>query len=149
MLDNLSPRQRKYCMSRVKGKDTGIEKQIRSSLHRRGYRFRKHVKLLPGTPDIVLSKYKTVIFIHGCFWHGHQDCPRGHLPSTNKDIWRGKISQNTKRDQANLLRLNNEGWHVVTVWQCEISSKNKLTIKIEELDQILKRENPHGIKAFE
>lgn len=113
-------------MSRVKNRNTRQELLVRSLLHQLGYRFRLHRTDLPGTPDIVIPKYSTVIFVNGCFWHGH-DCPRGKLPQTNPSFWSAKIEKNRKRDQQNATSLESLGWHVVNVWTCETTSAAKLT----------------------
>jgi len=112
--DNLTPEQRSYCMSRIKGKDTGIETSVRSELHRRGFRFRKHVKDLPGKPDVVFSNAKVVVFIDGDFWHGYRFPSWEHNVS---DFWKKKISKNRKRDQRNHRMLKDMGWTVIRLWQ--------------------------------
>ena len=96
---------------------------VRKFLFSNGFRYRKNVKDLPGKPDIVLPKYKTVIFVHGCFWHGH-DCPAGKLPETNKIFWKNKIDENKKRDKKNYRKLREEGWKVLIVWECQLKKKN-------------------------
>jgi len=122
-MDYLDPAQRSKLMSRVKNRDTKIEIMIRSMLHRKGFRFRKNVKQLPGRPDIVLSKYGAIIFIHGCFWHGHSNCIRSKLPATRTEFWRKKISDNHKRDQDFQAQLLNAGWRIAVVWQCAYRNK--------------------------
>ena len=102
-------------------------------LHRLGYRFRIHRKDLPGKPDIVLPKYKTVIFIHGCFWHGHRGCKRSKLPASHPDFWKNKIEANIKRDCEARSELIAKGWNVVTIWQCQIRSQLDLAKIIEGL----------------
>ena len=121
-------------MSRVKNRNTREELLVRSLLHRMGYRFRLHQKQLPGSPDIVLKKYKTVIFIHGCFWHGH-DCRRGHLPDNNREFWEKKIKTNQQRDKRNQEELAQLGWKTIIVWGCEIGSKAKLDFLSERLSR--------------
>ncbi len=117
-------------MSLISGKNTKPEILVRSHLHRMGYRFRVHKKDLPGKPDITLSKHKKVIFVHGCFWHGHEDCPRSKRPSTNVKFWNKKIDGNIERDKKNIQHLENLGWKTMTLWTCEIKNiemmKNKL-----------------------
>ena len=138
MVDNLSKNQRRFCMSKVKGKDTTPEKTIRSILHKAGYRFRLHRKDLPGKPDIVLSKYKKVIFVHGCFWHGHKNCPRAKRPSSNEAFWNEKLSRNIERDRKNQQKLRDIGWDPIIVWQCEIKKKNLEVLSKKLINSISK-----------
>ncbi len=126
-------------MSRVKNRNTKPELVVRSLLHQLGFRFRLHRQDLPGTPDITLPKYKTVVFVHGCFWHGH-DCNKGKLPNTRRDFWKEKTSINRDRDKANLDALNSEGWSVITVWECQTKSSSKLT-DLSEMFMKLKLKN--------
>lgn len=118
MTDTLSPERRSRLMSKVRGKDTTIEKKVRSYLHKRGYRFRKYVARLPGSPDIVLPKYKAAIFVHGCFWHGHSGCRKSRLPTTRHAFWEEKRGANLERDKRKVTELLNLGWRVAIVWQC-------------------------------
>lgn len=113
-------------MSRIRGKDTAPELKVRSMLHRMGYRFRLHVANLPGKPDIVLPKYKTAIFVHGCFWHRHEGCRLAYTPKTRTDFWARKLSENVQRDKVNSAMLQELGWNVVTIWECEIESSPDL-----------------------
>lgn len=124
MADVFDTAKRSQIMSRVKVKNTAPEVKLRSILHRNGFRFRLNRKDLPGKPDIVLPKYKAVIFVHGCFWHGH-DCKRGHRPHTNTDFWNEKIDKNIQRDELDVIKLNELGWRVFIVWECEIKEKNE------------------------
>ena len=117
MPDNLTPEQRSYCMSRIKGRDTGPETLVRSELHRRGFRFRKHLKNLPGKPDIVFTKAKVAVFIDGDFWHGYQFSTWEHKLT---EYWKEKISKNRERDATNHRRLRNMGWTVLRLWQHEL-----------------------------
>jgi len=135
MMDYLDSAQRSKLMSRVKNRDTKIEITIRSLLHRRGFRFRKNVKLLPGKPDIVLSKYNAVIFVHGCFWHGHSICTKGKLPATRVEFWREKISRNRKNDIGFQSQLLNSGWRVAVVWECAYGNKLKSKTAMDLLCQ--------------
>ncbi|MBR6746421.1 MAG: DNA mismatch endonuclease Vsr [Muribaculaceae bacterium] len=125
MADVLSKEQRHKCMSRIKSKDTKPEVLVRRFLFAHGFRFRLHRKDLPGKPDIVLSKYKTVIFINGCFWHGHKDCRFANLPETNHNFWAAKISGNVERDKATYAKLIEMGWRVIELWQCQLKPKTK------------------------
>ena len=127
--------QRSYNMSRIRSKNTTPERIVRNELWRRGYRYRLNDKRLPGTPDLVLPKYRTVIFINGCFWHGHRGCPKYVAPKTNAQFWKEKIARNIARDELNAQRLDTLAWTVITVWECELSKKNlDATIKRIEAD---------------
>lgn len=117
-MDNLTAEQRHYNMSRIKAKDTKPEVLVRSYLFRRGLRFRKNDKLLPGHPDVVLPKYKTVIFINGCFWHGHENCRYAVIPKTNTEFWTEKINANRIRDELEKQKLQDAGWKVIIIWEC-------------------------------
>ena len=143
-MDIFPEKKRREIMSRVKNRNTRQELLVRSLLHRLGYRFRLHRSDLPGTPDIVLPKYSTVIFVNGCFWHGH-DCPRGKLPQSNKEFWLANIEKNRKRDQQNLIALESLGWHVVIVWTCETTSVAKLT---ELGNRLVEEIGRHGVNAI-
>jgi DNA mismatch endonuclease (patch repair protein) len=120
-------------MSRVRGKDTKPERTVRSYLHRLGFRFRLHKESLPGKPDIVLSRHRTIIFVHGCFWHGHHHCRRSTLPTTRVEFWENKISLNIKRDQSTRRRLSRAGWKVITVWECQTHTSALLKRQLREL----------------
>lgn len=109
-------------MSKISGKETKPEILVRKYLFSKGFRFRKNVKSLPGSPDIVLPKYKTVVFVHGCFWHGHENCKRATLPETNKDFWKKKTARTIERDKKNKMDLTKLGWKVIVLWQCEINN---------------------------
>ena len=118
-------------MSRIGGKNTKPEILVRSLLHRMGYRFRLHNKELPGKPDIVLRKYKTVIFVHGCYWHRHIECSRGKsMPSSNTEFWKKKFNGTIKRDAETEKKLTEDGWKVIIVWQCELKNKEALAEKL-------------------
>ena len=119
MADVVDKATRSRMMAGIKGKDTKPEMLIRSELHRRGFRFRKNVKDLPGKPDIVLPKYKAVIMVNGCFWHGHK-CRFFKWPSTREEFWKNKIQENIRRDERNISDLNSAGWRVFLVWECEM-----------------------------
>ena len=124
--------QRARNMSAIKSKNTKREIAVRKLLHSIGYRFRLHRKDLPGSPDIVLPKYKTVIFVHGCFWHRHENCKYASTPKTRKEFWNKKFNDNILRDKKNLEILSSLGWKIIIIWECEIRNK-----KIN-LEQIIK-----------
>jgi len=129
MADKHSKEVRSYNMSRIKGKNTKPEMLVRKYLHASGFRYRLHSKNLPGKPDIVLPKYKTVIFVHGCFWHGHKDCKYFIVPKTNTDFWLNKINGNIINDKKVISALKKEGWKVFVVWGCELKNgKTERTI---------------------
>ena len=133
MADVMTPEQRSRCMAAVKGKDTKPEMIVRKYLFSRGLRFRVQVRKLPGTPDIVLPKYKTVIFVNGCFWHGHKGCKYFRLPKSNVDFWQTKITRNIERDAETEAELAAMGWKVIRIWECEIKT---VTGRIERLDKL-------------
>ena len=122
MADIFTKEKRSKIMSNISGKETKPEIIVRKYLFSKGYRFRKNVKDLPGKPDIVLKKYNTVIFIHGCFWHHHKGCKRSKLPGTRKEFWKEKIYGNVERDKMNLKLLSDSGWNTVVLWQCELTA---------------------------
>ncbi|KAA2285085.1 very short patch repair endonuclease [Arenimonas fontis] len=128
-MDRLPPQRRSWLMSRVRSVDTGPELLVRSVLHRLGFRFRLHRRDLPGTPDIVLPGRRTVVFVHGCFWHGHR-CKKGRIPKTRVSYWRSKIEVNRKRDARVRRRLRAMGWRVLTVRECEIRDLKRLEMKL-------------------
>lgn len=123
MADVMTPEQRSRCMAAIKGKDTKPEMIVRKYLFSRGLRYRVNNRKLPGSPDIVLKKYRTVVFIDGCFWHGHEGCSHFRLPKSNVDFWKHKIAMNMARDYANTVDLELAGWRVIRVWECEIRPK--------------------------
>jgi len=130
MVDNHSKESRSYNMSQIRSKDTKPEQIVRKYLFSHGFRYRKYVKELPGKPDIVLPKYKTVIFVHGCFWHMHEGCSRSNIPKSNEDYWIPKLSKNKERDLKNIYSLELQGWNIIIVWECELkSSKKEVTLK--------------------
>jgi DNA mismatch endonuclease (patch repair protein) len=120
-------------MSRIRSRDTAPEIFVRSVLHRLGFRFRKNVKTLPGKPDIVLPKYKFVIFIHGCFWHQHPGCSRSTIPKSNTSYWIPKLAKNTKRDVEHILAMEKLGWKVLVVWECEVKKRDALFRQLHDL----------------
>jgi len=122
-MDIWSKEKRSYVMSQIRSKDTSPERKVRSKLHAMGYRFRLHVKSLPGTPDIVLPKYKKVIFVNGCFWHLHKGCRDGRIPKTQRAKWKAKLEQNVERDMQHVKALKMSGWEVLVLWECQIENK--------------------------
>lgn len=129
--------RRTYIMSRVKQKDTGIEVSLRSKLHRLGFRFRKNNRRLPGSPDIVLPKYNIAIFVHGCFWHGHDNCIKGKRPKTRLDYWLPKIDDNKRRDSRKVDELRKMKWRVAIIWQCSLDN-NKIENTVKKLTKWIK-----------
>lgn len=132
-MDRFTPQKRSDIMSKIRAKNTKPEIKVRSTLHKLGFRFRLHRRDLPGTPDIVLSRYKTVIFVHGCFWHCHQGCKDAGLPKTNINFWREKLEKNIERDRNNLKLLGELGWRVVEIWDCETKNLDTLSLKFNYL----------------
>ena len=124
LTDIYSPSKRSEIMSKVRDRNSKAELAVRSLLHNLGYRFRLHRKDLPGKPDIVLPKYNSVIFVHGCFWHQHKNCARSRLPKTNKEFWRSKLNRNVERDIENETKLIADGWKVLCIWECETKKSN-------------------------
>lgn len=133
MADVHSKEIRSYNMSRIKSKDTRPEILIRQFLHKNGFRYRLHVKNLPGKPDIVLPKYKVIIFINGCFWHGHNDCKYYKIPKTRTEWWLNKINTNINNDTKAVNGLIELGWKIITIWECEIKLKSNFALRSEEL----------------
>ncbi|MES2112511.1 MAG: DNA mismatch endonuclease Vsr [Bacteroidota bacterium] len=124
MADVHSKETRSYNMSRIRSKDTKPEMLVRRFLHKNGFRYRLHVKTLPGKPDIVLPKYKTVIFIHGCFWHGHEGCRYYVVPKTRTEWWLNKINGNITNDNNAEAVLKDAGWNIITLWECELKKSS-------------------------
>lgn len=123
MTDVHTPEQRSYNMSRIRSKNTTPEELVRKYLFSQGFRYRKNDARLPGKPDIVLPKYKTVIFVNGCFWHAHEGCKYFVWPKNNADFWKKKIESNVARDMKNCQLLENLGWKILVVWECELRKK--------------------------
>ena len=131
-MDRLTPERRSWLMSRIGSKNTEPEVAFRSLIHRLGYRFRLHRRDLPGTPDLVLPGRRTVVFVHGCFWHGHA-CKREKMPKSRMDYWGPKIEANRQRDRKKARALRALGWRVITVWECELRNPDKLSTRIVRL----------------
>jgi DNA mismatch endonuclease (patch repair protein) len=125
MTDVLTPEQRSFNMSRVHGRNTAPELRVRRGLHALGLRFRLHPRELPGRPDLVLPRYRTAVFVHGCFWHAH-GCHLSTMPATRIEFWRQKIEGNVARDQAAVAALHAAGWHVLVIWECALRGRGRL-----------------------
>ena len=127
--DIVDPATRSRMMAGIRTKNTRPELAVRRTLHALGFRFRLHTRDLPGKPDIVLPKWKAAIFVHGCFWHGH-DCPLFKLPSTRREFWSGKIGRNIEHDREVIEKLTSLGWRVLTIWECSLKGKEKLGVQM-------------------
>ena len=131
--DPLTPEQRHYNMSRIRSKNTKPEEVVRKYLFSHGFRYRKNDNRYPGKPDLVLPKYKTAVFVHGCFWHQHPGCRNARIPENNREYWQRKFDRNRQRDKEEQKKLEDMGWHVIVVWECEISNKKKRTERLAAL----------------
>lgn len=140
-MDNHTQEQRHYNMSQIKSKNTKSEDFVRKYLFAQGFRFRKNDKRYVGHPDIVLPKYKTAIFINGCFWHMH-DCKDFVLPKSNLEYWIPKLERNKKRDELNINLLQSDGWHVIVIWECELKTASDRKARMEQLVKELKSQTP-------
>ena len=132
-MDFITPEQRSWNMSRIRNRDTKPELIVRSLLHRKGYRFRLHRKDLPGKPDIVLPRFKKIIFVHGCFWHRHEECRYAYSPKSRVSFWQNKFSQNVKRDKEVKEALSQLGWQVHVIWECETKKAQLMERTINEI----------------
>ncbi len=130
MSDRVSAEQRSRNMARVRNKNTAPEMIVRKTLHRLGYRFRLHRRDLPGSPDIVLPRHHTAVFVHGCFWHGHPGCARAARPQTNEAFWNAKLDKNVRRDKEAQEKLSSQGWRVLVIWQCQTKNPADLEVLI-------------------
>ena len=128
MVDVFTKEKRSEIMKKVGPKNSKPELLVRSLIHCLGYRFRLHRRDLPGTPDLVFPRYRKIIFVHGCFWHGHIGCKKSKLPETNREFWENKINRNKENDKNSILKLNERGWEILTIWECQIKKS-----KIENL----------------
>lgn len=131
-MDHLTPSARSANMAKVRGKNTGPELRVRQTLHAMGYRFRLHRKDLPGRPDIVLPRLRTVVFVHGCYWHRHQGCSRATTPATRREFWQAKFDRTVERDRAQTESLTASGWNVLSVWECETRNRVKLELLLRD-----------------
>lgn len=147
MPDRMTPEQRHDCMASIHSENTRPEQAVRRELWHRGYRFRKCVRTLPGTPDIVLPKYRTCIFVNGCFWHGHKGCSKFVMPKTRTEFWVNKIARNQERDLVNIQRLESIGWSAITVWECELG-KSSIENTMKKIESMLE-ENRTKWEAYQ
>jgi DNA mismatch endonuclease (patch repair protein) len=136
-VDNLTPERRSWLMSRVRASDTTPELVVRRFLHKNGFRYGLHNKSLPGKPDIVLRKIRTVIFVHGCFWHGHAGCRKARLPKTRTSWWKQKRNYNIEKDNRNRKALHALGWMVITIWQCKLN-QTKMNSTLRKVEKKLR-----------
>lgn len=139
MADSLSPVKRSWNMSRIKGKDTSIEVKVRKYLFSQGFRYRKNVKSLPGKPDLVLPRYRAVVFVHGCFWHRHPGCKAAYMPKSRTEFWQEKFEQNVRNDALHRKTLARDGWRVFVVWECDINNRFEKTMCLL-VDRLKKKE---------
>jgi DNA mismatch endonuclease (patch repair protein) len=142
MADNLSPERRSWNMSRIRNKDTKPETAVRQYLFSKGFRFRKNDKRYPGKPDVVLPKYRSVIFVHGCFWHHHEGCKNATTPKSNTEFWLQKFARNQANDKKHEEQLVQQGWNVITLWECELEKDFEGTMEkvIKNLQDNLKKQ---------
>lgn len=133
MTDPLTIEERSRLMARIRSKNTGPERAVRSLLHRAGYRFRIHVRGLAGTPDIVLPKHRTVVFVHGCFWHRHPGCRSVAMPKSHRTFWAAKFARNVANDRKHRRQLRRRGWRVITVWECQLKHPARVLVKLDRL----------------
>ena len=136
MADKMTPSQRHYCMSRIRGKATKPELLVRQWLWSHGYRYRLNVKSVPGKPDIVLRKYRTAIFVNGCFWHGHEGCSLYSVPKSNTEFWITKVQRNRERDRQEYKDLHDAGWQVIVIWECQLKS-DKIDDTMRNVEHLL------------
>lgn len=142
MTDRISKKLRSWNMSRIRSKDTGIEIKVRKYLFANGFRYRKNDKRYPGTPDVVLPKYKTVIYINGCFWHRHPGCKYAYMPKSNITFWKEKFKKNIANDKHNIQLINEMGWFAITLWECELGD-NKFDQTMNHAKAIIKGNAEH------
>lgn len=131
MADTISADERSHIMSLVKGKDTRPEMLVRRLLHSAGFRYRLHDAELPGKPDLVFSRKRKVIFVHGCFWHCHKGCSQARIPKSNQEYWLAKLEGNKARDETNLRKLRDTGWQTLVVWECELRDLDSLALRLQ------------------
>lgn len=130
-MDRLTRERRSWNMSRIRGRDTRPERAVRSLLHGLGFRFRLHPRRMPGRPDVVLPKYRSVVLVHGCFWHRHSRCPFAYTPKSRTEFWVQKFAENVARDRRTLTALRKAGWKVIVVWECELRKPEVLSRRLD------------------
>lgn len=145
MADNHSKEIRSYNMSQIRSKNTKPEEIVRKYLFSKGFRYRKNDKRYPGRPDIILPKYKTVIFVNGCFWHMHDGCPKFVMPKSNIEYWKPKLERNKRHDIENKIALEKQGWKVIVVWECDLK-KDKRDGRLMHLVEEIIENKPNGLK---
>jgi DNA mismatch endonuclease (patch repair protein) len=143
--DVFTPEKRSAVMAAIRGGDTGPELKVRSIVHNLGYRFRLRVRELPGSPDLVLPRLRTVIFVHGCFWHRHEGCRHATTPSTRRSYWQDKFAANMARDRRVVRRLRRLGWSVLTVWECQLRQPQRVRRRLARL--LANRGEPRGVET--
>lgn len=150
MADTVTPEQRHRIMAAVKGKDTKPEMLVRRFLHAAGFRYRLHDRKLPGCPDLVFPSLHTVVFIHGCFWHGHENCKHARLPKSNVDFWRSKILRNSERDSRVRIELEKQSWNVIVIWECDLRNKSHREETLEKVAKELSsiRNNTYSQQCY-
>lgn len=131
-MDLITKEHRSWNMSRIRGRNTGPEIAVRSMLHRMGFRFRLHARDLPGQPDLVLPRFRSVILVHGCFWHRHKNCPYAYTPKSRKKFWQTKFAANARRDRQVRAQLKTRRWKIITVWECELKHTDQLAARLEK-----------------
>lgn len=132
-MDRVSAQKRSAMMRAVRGRDTMPEMIVRRAVHQMGYRYRLHQRSLPGSPDLVFSKRRLALFVHGCFWHGHPGCSKATVPASNRDFWDNKLARNQQRDIQVQLALRDAGWHVEVLWECEVKQPDRLQHRLHEI----------------
>lgn len=145
MADNHSKEIRSYNMSQIRSKNTKPEEIVRKYLFSKGFRYRKNDKRYPGRPDIILPKYKTAIFVNGCFWHMHDGCPKFIMPKSNIEYWKPKLERNKRHDIENKIALEKQGWKVIVVWECDLK-KDKKDGRLMHLVEEIIENKPNGVK---
>ena len=144
MADHLTPEKRSWNMAHIHSKDTSPEVMVRKYLFSQGFRYRKNVSSLPGKPDIVLPKYHSIIFVHGCFWHGHPGCKRANIPKSREEYWIPKLSRNIDNDKKHCSELISMGWKVIVIWECELKKKTFHDTMNRVIHQLLEESNAYN-----